>query len=74
MVSNATFNNISVISWRSVLLEGETGVHRENHRPALVMNAIRIGWVESPSCLYLDGQMPSSIQGIIDTYQKAFYN
>jgi hypothetical protein len=31
MVFNATFNNISVISWRSVLLEEETGVHRENH-------------------------------------------
>ena len=31
MVFNATFNNISVISWRSVLLVEETG---ENHRPA----------------------------------------
>ena len=28
MVFNATFNNISVISWRSVLLVEETG---ENH-------------------------------------------
>jgi hypothetical protein len=27
MVFNATFNNISVISWRSVLLVEETGVH-----------------------------------------------
>jgi hypothetical protein len=26
MMFNATFNNISVISWRSVLLVGETGV------------------------------------------------
>jgi hypothetical protein len=32
MVFNATFNNISVISWRSVLLE-ESGVLGENHRP-----------------------------------------
>jgi hypothetical protein len=31
MVFNATFNNISVISWRSVLLMEETGVPRENH-------------------------------------------
>jgi hypothetical protein len=31
MVFNATFNNISVILWRSVLLVEETG---ENHRPA----------------------------------------
>jgi hypothetical protein len=29
---NATFSNISVISWRSVLLVEETG---ENHRPAI---------------------------------------
>ena len=34
MVFNATFNNISVISLRSVLLVEETGVPRENHRPA----------------------------------------
>jgi hypothetical protein len=30
---NATFNNISVISWRSILLVVETGGHGENHRP-----------------------------------------
>jgi hypothetical protein len=33
---NATFNNISVISWLSVLLVEETGVPRENHRPAAI--------------------------------------
>ena len=33
MVFKATFNSISVISWRSVLLVEETGVHGENHRP-----------------------------------------
>ena len=33
MVFNATFNIISVISWRSVLLMEETGVPGENHRP-----------------------------------------
>jgi hypothetical protein len=33
MVFNATFNNISVISWRSVLLVKETEVPGENHRP-----------------------------------------
>jgi len=31
MVFNATFNNILVISWRSVLLVEETGVPGENH-------------------------------------------
>ena len=34
MVFNATFNNISVISWRSVLLVEKTGVPEEKHRPA----------------------------------------
>jgi hypothetical protein len=33
MVFNATFNNISVISWRSVLFVKETGVPGENHPP-----------------------------------------
>jgi uncharacterized DUF497 family protein len=34
IVFDALFNNISVISWRSVLLVEETGLHTENHRPA----------------------------------------
>jgi hypothetical protein len=34
MVLNTTFNNIPVISWRSVLLVEETGGPGENHRPA----------------------------------------
>ena len=33
IVLSATFNNISVISWRSVLLLEETAVPGENHRP-----------------------------------------
>jgi hypothetical protein len=33
MVFNTTFNNISLISWWSVLLVEETGVPRENHQP-----------------------------------------
>jgi hypothetical protein len=32
MVFNVIFNNISVISWRSVLLVEETGRPGENHR------------------------------------------
>ena len=31
MVINAIFNNISVLSWRSILFEPETGVSGENH-------------------------------------------
>ena len=33
VVFNATFKNISAISWRSVLLMEETGVSIENHQP-----------------------------------------
>ena len=33
IVFNATLNNISVISWWSVLLVEETGGPGENHRP-----------------------------------------
>ena len=34
MVFNAAFNNISVTSWRSVLLVEKTG---ENHRPVVTL-------------------------------------
>ena len=33
VVFNATFNNISVISWRLVLLVEEIEVSGDNHRP-----------------------------------------
>ena len=32
---NATFSNISVISWRSVLLMEKTGIPVENYRKSL---------------------------------------
>ena len=35
MMFNATFDNISVISWQSVLLVEETGVPGENQQPVL---------------------------------------
>jgi hypothetical protein len=38
MVFNATFNNISAMSWWLVLLVEETGVPRENHRPVQVID------------------------------------
>ena len=40
MLFNATFNNISAISWQSVLLVEETGVHGENHRQTVSHNAV----------------------------------
>jgi hypothetical protein len=33
VVFNATSNNISIVSWRSVLFGRETGVPGENHQP-----------------------------------------
>jgi hypothetical protein len=36
VVFNATFNNISAISWRSVLLVKETVVPGENPKPAAI--------------------------------------
>jgi hypothetical protein len=36
IVFNATFNNISVKSWRSVLLVEETRVPGENHQAATI--------------------------------------
>jgi hypothetical protein len=49
---NATFNNISVISWLWVLLVEETGVPGENHRPvashwqALSYNVVHLTLIE----------------------------
>jgi hypothetical protein len=51
MVFNATFNNISAIAWRSVLLVEETGVPGENHRP-----------IESHIMLYRVTPHPSGIR------------
>jgi len=36
MVFNATFNNISAISWGSVLMVEETEVPGENHGPVTI--------------------------------------
>jgi hypothetical protein len=44
MVFNATFNNISVISWRSVLLVEETGGPGKNDDPVR-QNSIRLSVV-----------------------------
>jgi hypothetical protein len=43
MVFSATFNNISVISWQSVLLVEETGIPVENHyiRLKIKPNSVR---------------------------------
>jgi len=49
MVFNATFTNISVISWMAVLLVEETGVPGENHRPDkgyhLMLYRVHLTWL-----------------------------
>jgi hypothetical protein len=35
IVFNATFSNISAISWRPVLVVEEAGIPGENHRPVV---------------------------------------
>ena len=42
MVFNATFNNISVISWRSVLLVEETGIPGEKPNELTVIGITQI--------------------------------
>jgi hypothetical protein len=47
MVFKATFNNISVISWRSVLLVEEPGGPEENHRSvAHILNVVHLALIE----------------------------
>ena len=53
MVLNATFNNISVVSWQSVLLVEETGVSRENHsgiRWEVVVRFVDISGIVDHQC------------------------
>jgi hypothetical protein len=52
MVFNTTFNNISVIWWRSVFGVEETKVHvpGENHRPVAITTLVEIGTDCIDSC------------------------
>ena len=49
MVFNATFNNGSVISWRSVLLVEETGIPEENRHPQVSDKLYDIMFIEYTS-------------------------
>jgi hypothetical protein len=51
MVFDATFNNISAISWRPVLLVEETGVAGENHQPVCKGYSLSHNVVSSTPCL-----------------------
>jgi len=53
MAFNDTFNNISVISWGSVLLVEEIGVPGENDRPSAIHCYIAMGNGRYPRGLML---------------------
>ena len=60
MVFIATFNNISALSWRSVLLMKETGIPGENQRPVASHGQTLNIWVDSCYCylyIYLYNQL-----------------
>jgi hypothetical protein len=60
MVLNATFNNISVISWWSVLLVEEIGVPGENHR-AVASHWQTLWHISTNPCSFLTAKSNSSI-------------
>jgi hypothetical protein len=62
VVFNATFNNISVIPWWSVLLVEETGVSGENHRPA-TGNRQTLAHNDASSTLRLSGIRIHNVSG-----------
>ena len=59
MAFNATFTNISVISWQSVLLVEETGVRGEKHRPGASHIQTLSHKVFCLFCLYISMSMRS---------------
>ena len=84
MVFNATVNNISAISWRSVLLVEETRVPWENHRPVssqwqtlsqnVVLSTHRHEWGSNSKLMGTDctGSYKSSYQMITTTHFLVF--
>ena len=59
---NATFNNISVISWRPVLVVEEAGIPGENHRPGQVTGKLYHMWLRveyTHFAIYKAGREPT---------------
>ena len=70
LVFNATFNNISVISWRSVLVVEETGVSGKNHRPtASHWQTLSLLYITEP---YIIWSSYSNHTGVNKVLQKVF--
>ena len=56
LVFNATFNNISAISWRPVLVVEDTGVPGENHRPWTSTDKLDNLWLRDECTLFCNLQ------------------
>jgi hypothetical protein len=76
MVLTVTFNNISAISWRSVLLVEETRVPGENNWPGGKVDSILLNVIKGQSLWwsygswiynYLSNQYPSSLKLWVQT-------
>ena len=63
MVFNATFNNITPISWRSVLLEEEITVPGENHRSVTSHCQTLSHYDVSTSTLNMRGSRTHNVSG-----------
>jgi hypothetical protein len=72
MVFNATFSNISVISWRSVLSVEETGGTGEHHQPVSIhWQTLSHNVVSSATCFYID--IDTRLQEILCFTTEAIY-
>ena len=77
MVLNATFNNISVVSRRSVILVEETAVPGEYHRPFanhwhtvsynIISSTPRLSWLELTTLVVIDTACIGSRQSNYNT-------
>jgi uncharacterized protein YggT (Ycf19 family) len=65
MVFNATFNNVSVTSWWSVLMVEETGIPRENNRSHMMYLFFNI--TEEVSTLFRATSLATTL---MDQYMK----
>ena len=75
MVFNATFNNISVTSWQSVLLVEETEVPGENHRPIashwlyhIMLYRVYLAWAGFKLTITIRSRRPLKISAITNYF------
>jgi hypothetical protein len=72
-VFNATFSNISAISWRPVLLVEETGVPGENHRPWATTAYLNLKNKESIFFFFISLTNIQNVKNNLGKFEKQFY-